>query len=84
MDKLIGILVVGGLLAGCTSQVPEARHASSLERHGCATTELPSKPAFVIEGFGGRGETQLIMTERRPVTQCVSAGPTGTAMAPVE
>ena len=77
------LMIAAALAAGCSPSMPgEAKSASGLlesgpEQDTCAAA--PSKGALVVEGFGSRNETQLIVTERQPAARCLRGAPARTA-----
>lgn len=84
------LMVAAALAAGCSPSMPgEAKSASGLldesgpDQDTCSAA--PGKGALVVEGFGSRNETQLIVTERQPAARCLRGSPARTAtLSPAE
>lgn len=71
------------VMIGCASPAAQtATRAPSAAPPAACGAPLPvAARAWTVEGFGGRGDTQLMMTARRPTRQCVpSAGASPNAM----
>jgi len=80
--KLLLIAAVAASLAACAPAASRPALTASRAAPSTGCSALPrarehSGGAWLVEGFGGRGETQLIVSERRPTLRC--ALPTGAA-----
>jgi hypothetical protein len=88
MKLFTSILFGAALLGGCAPRVATPSGTSALLEHeppACEPAPVPGRSALVVEGFGGKNEEQLIVTERQLMTRCLRGAPARTAtLGPVE
>jgi hypothetical protein len=67
------IVAATSCVAGCaTSSQPS--QAAAAPTVACDAPVRVSRAAWTIEGFGGKGDPQLMMTKRQPVRACTTPG----------
>lgn len=61
------------LMIGCAAPAAQTatRARSGASPAACGAPLPVARGAWTVEGFGGRGDTQLMMTARQPTRQCV-------------
>jgi hypothetical protein len=77
MDRKVVLVALAALgIAGCStaSQLHGRAELPTLDGMECSAVDSGPR-AMVIEGFGGKGDPQLIVTERQPASRCVEASP---------
>ncbi|RLB59885.1 MAG: hypothetical protein DRI90_14865 [Deltaproteobacteria bacterium] len=74
---LIVMLAAATNLAACAPTLSEqpatASAADTMATCPSQSTNLPG--AWVIEGFGGKGDPQLMITEQQPIVRCAQGLP---------
>ncbi len=88
-NKLIVITAVAANLVACapTASLSERpATASIVELPTCEIQPAAVPGAYVVEGFGGKGDPQLMISEQRPIVRCERGAPTahGTTLAPID
>ncbi len=74
--KLIVIVAVATNLAACAPTLTEQpATASTVDQPTCESQPAAVSGAWVIEGFGGKGDPQLMVTEQRPIVRCAQGLP---------
>jgi hypothetical protein len=82
LKKLAIVVIAASALAGCaTSNAQTAMLSDAVldTSPDCAPARVAGESAYVVEGFGGKGDNQLMVTELRPMSRCTQGGPTARA-----
>ena len=86
LKKLATVIIAASALAGCTNANSQTAKLSidALEVPAdCTPSPVAGQSAYVVEGFGGKGDTQLMVTEVRAMSRCTQSGPsTHATLAP--
>jgi hypothetical protein len=76
LKKLVVIVAATANLAACAPTLAEQpATASAADQPTCESQPANASGAWVIEGFGGKGDPQLMMTEQRPIVRCARGLP---------
>ncbi len=69
---LILVAFASSLVTGCAASTspPVAPATAAAAPVVCGAPMPVAAPAYTLEGFGGPGDTQLMMTARQPVRRC--------------
>jgi hypothetical protein len=84
MFQRLSILTVAMLLTaatGCATSAQRPAETASVPTARCGAPIPVEKPAVTVEGFGGGGETLLLVERRQPREPCVSPSGSSTGIA---
>lgn len=71
MNRTIVLFGVLGLLStGCVAPASNPPRTATATEADCGDPLRVAPEALTVEGFGGGGDTQLMMTRRQPTRQC--------------
>jgi len=87
--KIAVVAAIASNLVACAptaSLSEQPATASAVDPPTCQSEPAAVPGAYVVEGFGGKGDPQLMVTELRPIVRCDRGLPAARAatLAPID